>query len=92
MGHTFTLGLDVDLNNVVTAIQCDHGAIPPAQKFTRARLVAWVKEQVSAGHTVRTVYECCGFGYTLHEQLTAAGRALAHHHADAALAGTAAQE
>lgn len=71
--HTFTLGLDVDLRTVVTALQCDGGVIPPAQKFTRARLVAWVNEKVAAGHTVRTVYECCGFGYTLHEELTAAG-------------------
>jgi transposase len=71
--HTFTLGLDVDLRTVVVAIQCDQGGIPPAQKFTRARLVAWVKDKVAAGHTVHTVYECCGFGYTLHEQLTAAG-------------------
>lgn len=71
--HVFTLGLDVDLRYVVTAIQCDQGVIPPARKFTRAQLVAWVTAQVAAGHTVRTVYECCGFGYTLHEQLTAAG-------------------
>ena len=71
--HVFTLGLDVDLKFVVTAIQCDQGVIPPARKYTRAQLVAWVKAQVTAGHTVRTVYECCGFGYTLHEQLTAAG-------------------
>ena len=35
--------------------------------------MAWVKEKVVAGHVVRTVFECCGFGYTLHEQLTAAG-------------------
>ena len=35
--HTFTLGLDVDLRIVVAVIQCDHGMIPPAQKFTRAR-------------------------------------------------------
>ena len=34
--HTFKLGLDVDLNNIVTAIQCDHGEIKPAQKFSRA--------------------------------------------------------
>ena len=40
VAHTFTLGLDVDLNYVVTAIQCDHGAIPPAPKFIRAQLVA----------------------------------------------------
>ena len=25
------------------------------------------------GHTVHTVYECCGFGYTFHEELCAAG-------------------
>jgi hypothetical protein len=29
--HTFTLGLDVDLKFVVTAIQCDAGVIPPAR-------------------------------------------------------------
>ena len=71
--HTFTLGLDVDLKFVVTAIQCDAGVIPPARRYTRAQLVAWVQAQVQAGHTVHTVYECCGFGYTLHEHLTAAG-------------------
>ena len=71
--HTLTLGLDVDLNFVVTALQCDQGVIPPARKYTRAQLVAWVKDQVAVGHTVHTVYECCGFGYTLHEELTAAG-------------------
>ena len=73
VGHTFKLGLDVDLNTVVVAVQCDQGAIPPAQKFSRARLVAWVKEKIAAGHVVHTVYEWCGFGYTLHEDLTAAG-------------------
>jgi transposase len=71
--HTFTLGLDVDVRSVVVAIQCDQGVIPPARKYTRGQLVGWVKEQVAAGHGVRTVYECCGFGYTLHEELTAAG-------------------
>lgn len=71
--HVFTLGLDVDLRFVVTALQCDQGVIAPARKSTRAQLVTWVKAKVAAGHTVRTVYECCGFGYTLHEQLTAAG-------------------
>src|SRR5262245_26095807 len=71
--HVFKLGLDVDLNNVVTAIQCERGAIALPQKFSRARLVQWVREKVAAGHAVHTVYEACGFGYTLHEQLTSAG-------------------
>jgi transposase len=69
----FKLGLDVDLHNCVTAIQCDRGVLPPAQKFSRAQLIAWVRAKVNAGHPVHTVSECCGFGYTLHEQLTATG-------------------
>lgn len=73
VNQTFKLGLDVDLRNIVVAIQCDHGSIKPAQKFSRVRLIAWVKEQIAAGHGVYTVYECCGFGYTLHEELTLAG-------------------
>ena len=71
--HVFKLGLDVDLQNVVTAIPCDQGAIALAQKFTRARLVDWIQKQVAAGHAVHTVYEACGFGYTLHHALVAAG-------------------
>src|SRR5262245_28472078 len=71
--HTFKLVLDVDINNIVVATQCDSGVIPLAQKFSRPRLVDWIKQQIAAGHTVHTVYECCGFGYTLHEQLLAAG-------------------
>jgi len=71
--QVFKLGLDVDLHFVVTAIQCDHGAIALAQKFTRDRLIGWVREKVAAGHQVHTVYEACGFGYTLHDHLVAAG-------------------
>lgn len=71
--HRFVVGLDVDLHFVVTAIQCDHGVIKPAQKLTRPQLLKWVREQTAAGHEVHTVYEACGFGYTLHEELTAAG-------------------
>ena len=71
--HVFTLGLDVDLRFIVTAIQCDRGAIGLAQKFSRAQLLAWVQKQVASGHEVHTVYEACGFGYTLHHQLVAAG-------------------
>jgi transposase len=36
-------------------------------------LVAWVEEKIVQGHVVHTVYECCGFGYSLHEQLLSAG-------------------
>ena len=71
--HVFQLGLDVDLRFVVTAIQCDRGTIALAQKFSRGQLLAWVQKQVAAGHEVHTVYEACGFGYTLHHALVAAG-------------------
>src|SRR4051794_17052868 len=71
--HVFKLGLDVDLHNVVTAIQCDRGTIALAQKFSRARLRDWIQKQIAAGHQVHTVYEACGFGYTLHSELVAAG-------------------
>jgi rRNA maturation protein Nop10 len=67
------LGLDVDLNWCVTAIQTGHGPIKPAQKWTRAQLLQWIREQVAAGHALHTVYEACGFGYTLREELTAVG-------------------
>lgn len=71
--HVFKLGLDVDMRFIVTAIQCDRGAIALPQKFSRERLIQWVKQQTAAGHHVHTVYEACGFGYTLHHALTAAG-------------------
>jgi len=72
-GQILKLGLDVDLRNIAVAIQCGRGAIGPARKFSREQLIDWVKEKIAAGHVVHTVYECCGFGYTLHEQLTQAG-------------------
>lgn len=71
--HLYKLGLDVDLHFIVTAIQQDHGPIQHARKWTPEQLIHWVREQVAAGHTVHSVYECCGFGYVLHEKLTAAG-------------------
>lgn len=73
MGREIKLGLDVDLRNVAVAIQCEGGSIGPARKFSREQLIAWVKQKVAQGHAVHAVSECCGFGYTLHEQLVAAG-------------------
>jgi transposase len=71
--HIFKLSLDVDLRFVVTAIQCERGTIALAQKLCRAQLLVWVQKQIAAGHTVHTVYEACGFGYTLHHALSVAG-------------------
>src|SRR6516165_11734975 len=73
VGEEFRLGLDVELRQVAVAIRCGRGAISMAGKHSRERLLAWVKRKVAAGHQVHTVYECCGFGYTLHEQLLQVG-------------------
>ena len=67
------LGLDVELRAVAVAIQCGGGVIGPAAKWTREQLIEWVKEKSTRGEAVYTVYESCGFGYTLHEQLLCAG-------------------
>ena len=62
-----------DLDDAVTATECGAGDIKRGQSFSRARLLSWVRSQVNAGHKVHTVYEACGFGYTLHDELVAAG-------------------
>ena len=73
MGRIWKLGLDVDLRSITVAIQCERGTIGPARKFTREQLIAWVKQKRAQGQAVHAVSECCGFGYTLHEQLIGAG-------------------
>jgi transposase len=73
MGQVLKLGLDVDLRNIAVAIQWERGTIGPARKFSREQLIGWVKQKMALGHSVHAVSECCGFGYTLHEQLIDAG-------------------
>jgi len=67
------LGLDVDKKWVTVGMQYDYNTIKPAARFTVEGLVAWVKARVQEGHVVWSVYEACGFGYTLHWNLTEAG-------------------
>jgi transposase len=71
--QVWKMGLEVDLRYIVVAIQCGRGTIEPARKLLRAQFIARVKERTAAGQSVFTVYESCGFGYTLHEELSAAG-------------------
>jgi transposase len=71
--EVWKVGLDVDLHQVAVAMQCERGAISLGRKYSRQQLLEWIKQKVARGDTVYTVYECCGFGYTLHEELTQAG-------------------
>jgi transposase len=68
------VGLDIDLQRLTATLQWDHLQPKPARDFkSSAELVAWVREQIDAGHVVYTVYESCGFGYCLHYDLRQAG-------------------
>lgn len=67
------LGLDVHLDFTMAVAQQDHSHPKAPRKFTRAELVAQVQRWVSEGFQVFCVQESCGFGFTLHRELVAAG-------------------
>ena len=67
------LGLDTDLEFSMVVVQKDHASPQSPRKFTREQLVAYVSQQVAAGYQVFCVQESCGFGFTLHRELVAAG-------------------
>jgi transposase len=67
------LGLDVHAESIVVARQLDHSAPQPAQKFTPAQFMVWVKTQVALAGTVHSCYEAGAFGFGLHRQLVALG-------------------
>lgn len=67
------LGLDVHLDFSMVVVQQEHANPKAPRKFTREQLVAYVSQQVAAGFQVFCVQESCGFGFTLHRQLVAAG-------------------
>jgi transposase len=67
------LGLDVHADSITVVRQVD-GAMPqPAQKFSGAALLDWVKRQKEQTETVWSCYEAGPFGYGLHRQLEALG-------------------
>lgn len=67
------LGLDVHLDFIMAVAQKDHANPHAPRKFTRAELLAYVRQQVAAGCQVCCVEESCGFGFVLHRELVAAG-------------------
>jgi transposase len=70
---TLKLGLDVHLEFIMAVVQRGHGALQSPRKLTPAQLVAQVAQWVADGLQVFCVQESCGFGFTLHRQLVAAG-------------------
>jgi len=67
------LGLDVHLEFIMAVAQQDHANPKPPRKFARDQLVAQVRHWVAQGFQVFCVQESCGFGFTLHRELVAAG-------------------
>ena len=67
------LGLDVHADSITVVRQID-GAMPqPAQKFSPAGLLEWMKRQRELAESVWSCYEAGPFGYGLHRQLEALG-------------------
>jgi len=71
--QTLKLGLDVHAETIVVVRILDHSAPQPAQKFTPAKFLAWIKTQLSLAETVHSCYEAGPFGYGLHRDLVALG-------------------
>src|SRR6185295_8352040 len=67
------LGLDVHLEFIMAVAQKDHASPHAPRKFSREELVAQGKKWVAEGCQVFCVQESCGFGFTLHRELVAAG-------------------
>ena len=71
--QTLKLGLDVHADTIVVVRILDHSAPQPAQKFTPAKFLAWIKTQLPLAEQVHTCYEAGPFGYGLHRDLVALG-------------------
>lgn len=71
--QTIKLGLDVHADTIVVVRLLDQSAPQPAQKFSPAKFLEWVKSQLSLGEAVHSCYEAGPFGYGLHRQLVAMG-------------------
>jgi transposase len=71
--QTLKLGLDVHADTIVVVRLLDHSAPQPAQKFTPAKFLDWIKTQLSLAEQVQSCYEAGPFGYGLHRTLIALG-------------------
>jgi transposase len=71
--QTIKLGLDVHADSIVVVRILDHSAPQPAQKFSPARFLEWVKTQVKATTEVHSCYEAGPFGFGLHRDLLGLG-------------------
>jgi transposase len=70
---TIKLGLDVHADTIVVVRIMENSAPQPAQKFTPAKFLEWIKSQLPLAEQVHSSYEAGPFGYGLHRDLVALG-------------------
>ena len=70
---TIKLGLDVHADWIVVVRILDQSSPQPAQRFSPAKFLAWVKDQMTRAAAVHSCYEAGPFGYGLHRQLSELG-------------------
>lgn len=70
---TLKLGLDVHADTIVVVRILENRAPQPAQKFTPAKFLEWIKSQLPLAEAVHSCYEAGPFGYGLHRDLVALG-------------------
>jgi transposase len=71
--RTIKLGLDVHADWIVVVRMLDQSGPQPAQKFSPAKFVEWVKSQRLLAEEVHSCYEAGPFGYGLHRTLLGLG-------------------
>jgi transposase len=71
--QTVKLGLDVHADSIVVVRILENSAPQPAQKFTPAKFLTWIKTQVSLAQQVHSCYEAGPFGFGLHRDLVGLG-------------------
>ena len=70
---TLKLGLDVHADTIVVVRILENSAPQPAQRFTPAKFLGWIKTQLPLAEAVHSCYEAGPFGYGLHRSLVALG-------------------
>ncbi len=73
LAKVILLGLDVHADSITVVRQIDGGMPQPAQKFSWAGLLDWVRRQREGAEAVWSCYEAGPFGYGPHRQLEALG-------------------
>src|SRR5881296_3305342 len=67
------LGIDVHQDFYVVVMQVGGTNPKPPQRFQKQAFLHWATKLKQSGAEVYTVYEACGFGFTLQRQLSALG-------------------